>query len=395
MERNIKKIKYVEVKTEYKHLRALISKWQKGKVLAIKLVGPQGTAKTTLAITLAKEFNSHYEIVDGSDELERRDLEGVLNITKGETIFTPGPIVKAIQIANEKGICFLIMNEVNAILESVQVGFNSLLSEGHVNLNSNAGERYCLNEDAKLIVIATMNLKVCGINELQEAFDDRYYLNKIMEYADAKTESRIIVEITGCKKEMADLIVEVAQQFRQAAMNPNEMTISKIFSTRLSVNFANVVSLMGVEFLNENITDMIVNKLCKEPGEVETGIKILQGKDFKNRLYNILADVKEVEEPTMEINDESMESIVNEIMEKEKSDVAPVKVDPKPKVVLTKFLLNSWTRKEIKDYCRANGISGYSKKVKDEIIALVLNHEKKVVELKKEFRRNWKSILIF
>ncbi|MHA1472718.1 MAG: AAA family ATPase, partial [Promethearchaeota archaeon] len=46
-----------------------------GRCIGILLHGPPGTGKTLLATTLAREFNSSYFIIDGSPDLDRRDIE--------------------------------------------------------------------------------------------------------------------------------------------------------------------------------------------------------------------------------------------------------------------------------------------------------------------------------
>ena len=391
-----KEIRYVEINNEYKHLYSFIESFPKGKVCSFFLSGPPGTAKTTLAMQLAKDFGSEMEIIDGAEELDRRDLEGSWQIRKDEgTVFVPGPLVKVFEKANANGICFLIANEVNAIRTSEQVSFNSMLSEAHINLISNAGEQYSLNKDAKLVVIGTMNYKVCGINELQEAFDDRFYLNKEMKYAPPKREAEIIVAVSGCKKELAALIVDVAQEFRQAATK--EMSIPKIFSTRLAVNFAQTITRMGLNYVEENIEDMIVNKLCKEPSEIETGRRLLQGKDFENRIRNIYTEKAEVIviedlEEDFEVDnyeedfEEDLELLDSEYdAEKKAIDIMKEVLESGVKAsIVSKNELWEMTRKQLCQFCRDNGISGFSKKTKPILIELISKHLEKENDIKKQ-----------
>jgi len=369
MERG-KKVRYVEIGNEYRHLKSFIESFPAGEVCSIMLFGPPGTAKTTLAIKLAQDFKADYEVVDGSEEIERRDLEGVWVIKKEEgTVFVPGTLVKAIEGANKNKIYFLIMNEPNAIRPTEQIGFNSLLSEAHINLFSNAGQRYELESDAKLVVIGTMNLNVLGVNELQEAFDDRFWMNKLMEYAPAHQEVKILCEMSGCKKQVAELIVDVAHKFREAA-SPQQLSIPKVFSTRLAVNFAKIVTRMKNDYIEENVRDMIVNKLAKEPAEIQTAQGILAGKDFVGELKLMLSEDT--------IDPEVKERILKEVEEETKVEEETIK----PK--LTVGIVNNWTRKEIKDWMRKNGVHGYSGKRKAELVQMVLKHQEREEQLKKE-----------
>jgi len=69
------KIEYIQQRDEFDYLKNLIDSVDKGKCIGILLDGPSGTGKTLLAISLAKTFNASYYIIDGSPDLDRRDIE--------------------------------------------------------------------------------------------------------------------------------------------------------------------------------------------------------------------------------------------------------------------------------------------------------------------------------
>jgi len=287
---------YIQQKNELDYLMKVIDAAPSGRTLGILLQGPPGTGKTLLAITLAKMKGSNYYIIDGSPQLDRRDIEGNWEIMKGDTIFNEGPLVLGLKDANSCKVkmAFIIINEINAIRPSEQISMNSLLSESHINLINKASERVELAEDAKVIVIGTMNRNVLGINSLQEAFNDRFFLNLTIEYPEKAKEAEIVSKISKCSLKLADLIIEAGQHLRKMAENGS---VSKIFSTRMGVNFASVLTSMGASYVEENIKSMIVTKLSDEADEEESIKQMLSGLKFESRLKEILTVAKPTETP--------------------------------------------------------------------------------------------------
>ncbi len=274
-------------------MKALINSLGKGSCIGILLHGPPGTGKTLLATSLAKEFNSSYFIIDGSPDLDRRDIEGNWELINGDTKFNHGPLTRAIIRANSKGISFIVINEINAIRESEQISLNSLLSESHINLISKGFERYSLKKSSKLVIIGTMNKGVIGINKLQEAFEDRFLVCPEITYPSKKKEIEIAVKLSGCKKMVAETVVDAARQIRKQAIK--DFSITKIFSTRLIVNFCLIVSNMSPDYLRYNIENVIINKLGENQEEKKSIAMILDGKLFEDNLkkyLNLRSDVK-------------------------------------------------------------------------------------------------------
>ncbi|TXT62880.1 MAG: Denitrification regulatory protein NirQ [Promethearchaeota archaeon] len=281
-----KSITYIQQENEFDYLHTLIDSVEPGSCTGILLYGPPGTGKTLLAISLAKRFNSQYFIIDGSPDLDRRDLEGYWELIQGGTTFNYGPLTQAIQIANEEGISFIIINEINAIRDSEQISLNSLLSENHINLISKGFEKFELNSESKLIIIGTMNKGVIGVSQLQSAFEDRFVVCPEIKYPEKQKEVQIATKITNCKKSLAELVVDAARQIRKQAIE--DYSLTKIFSTRLIVNFCYIVSKMPPKYLRENIENIIINKLGENKEERKSIAMILDGKMFEGRLKDIL-----------------------------------------------------------------------------------------------------------
>lgn len=281
------------------------------------LHGPPGTGKTLLAISLAKSYNASYYIIDGSPDLDRRDIEGNWELLRGDTKFNYGPLTMAIKEANESGISFIIINEINAIRENEQISLNSLLSESHINLISKGFEKHEISPKSKLVILGTMNKGVTGINKLQEAFEDRFIICPEINYPLKHKEIEIVSKISGCKGKIAEIVVDTARQIRKQAIQ--DFSLTKIFSTRLIVNFCMLISKMPPTFLKNNIENVIINKLGNTPEEKKSIAMILDGKMFESKIREELQENKHPVELIWETNiDTSNEKTNNIIIETRK-----------------------------------------------------------------------------
>ncbi|TXT56330.1 MAG: Denitrification regulatory protein NirQ [Promethearchaeota archaeon] len=281
-----KTVSYIQQVDEFDYLKSLINSVEKGNCFGILLYGPPGSGKTLLATSLSNSFHSRYFMVDGSPDLDRRDLEGNWELINGDTRFNYGPLTMAIKDANENGIAFIIINEINAIRESEQISLNSLLSESEINLISKGFEKHKLSPNSKLIIIGTMNKGVVGINKLQEAFEDRFIVCPEINYPNKEKEIEITKKISNCKEGVAEIAVDAARQIRKQATE--DYAISKIFSTRLIVNFCYLISKMSPKYLKRNIENVIINKLGETVEERKSIAMILDGKMFEEKLRNAL-----------------------------------------------------------------------------------------------------------
>ena len=291
---------------------------EKGKCLGILLQGPPGTGKSLLAISLAKSFNASYYIIDGSSDLDRRDLEGNWELFNGDTKFNYGPLTRGIEDANKDGIAFIIINEINAIRECEQISLNSLLSENHINLISKGFERYELNKKSKLTIIGTLNKGVLGVNKLQEAFEDRFIASPEITFPLRPKEIEIATKVSGCKRILAEIVVDAARQIRKQAIK--DFSITKIFSTRLVVNFCLVVSKMPPNYLKYNIKNIIINKLGETQEERKSIALLLDGKMFESKIRNMLnpEPKSEIHNPSTQLMNATEIEIINKVKKRVK-----------------------------------------------------------------------------
>lgn len=349
------KITYIQQEDEYDYLKAFIDTTPKGRCTGILLIGPPGTGKTLLATDLALNFKASCYVIDGSPDLDRRDLEGCWEIKEKGTELVYGQLVRAIQDANKDGIAFVLINEINAIRESEQISFNSLLSEEAIDLVSKAGERWELNPDSKLVIIGTMNPGVTGVVKLQDAFDDRFRTNLEIGYPKKSKEIEIVKNMAKCSKEIASVVVDAGRQLRKA--NIQDMSIPKPFSTRKMVNFCETVSRMPPKFIRRNIETMIINKIAEDATSKKSVATILHGKLFESKLKNAVLSFqgkKEAAGTTAAMTEDPEEATDRYIVNKMKKEIASYLATHEKKefVVLKTGYLRWQPLQQLWDDCR-------------------------------------------
>jgi len=147
--------------------------------------GDTGGAKTALALALSREFmNKEPELVSFHGEINVYQLFGKSEIRENETVFVPGPAVRAM----EAGVP-LILDEINA-------GSPELLKRMNVIMQLRPGDRFTVQEDSGrqvivqpgFCIIATANYKSArykGVDVMSTEFKNRFGVNvRYVNYPD-------------------------------------------------------------------------------------------------------------------------------------------------------------------------------------------------------------------
>jgi len=231
---------------------------------------PPGLGKTVLGSFLATCYKCPYQIINCVNSMIDLDLLGNQILIGEGTKWQDGPIPSIIRAANHHKMAILIINELNALTVNAQMGFNPLLDKQEgVILTQNNNEFVNLSDDSHLLIIATMNPDVMGINDLQASVRDRASAIIEMTYPSIEKESWLIQQLTGLDENWSLMYCEVIAECRRAKFVDN--TVTKAPSTRAIIDWINYSKVWGA-MLSFKLT--IANRYCAGNNELEKKILI-------------------------------------------------------------------------------------------------------------------------
>ncbi|WP_371803849.1 AAA family ATPase [Candidatus Lokiarchaeum ossiferum] len=240
---------------------------------------PPGLGKTVMGGFLAKCYKCPYQIVNCVSSMIDLDLLGSQILVGENTVWQDGPITSIIRATNQYSMGILIINELNALTVNAQMALNPLLDrqEGVV-LTQNNNEFVKMENHAHLLIIASMNPDVLGINDLQDSVRDRASAILSMNYPTIEKEAWLIQRLTSINEEWATKYCEVIAECRKA--NIVDKTISKAPSTRALIDWINYSTVWG-PFLAFELT--IANRYCAgiNMDEAQILLRIASGKGVK------------------------------------------------------------------------------------------------------------------
>ena len=239
-------------------------------VLTFYFFSPPGLGKTVLGGYLAACYKCPYQIINCVNSMIDLDLLGSQILIGESTKWQDGPIPSIIRAANHSKMAILIINELNALTVNAQMALNPLLDKQEgVILTQNNNEFVNLSEDSQLLIIATMNPDVMGINDLQASVRDRASAIIEMTYPSLEKESWLIQQLTGLDEKWALMYCEVIAECRRAKFVDN--TVTKAPSTRAIIDWINYSIVWG-PMLSFKLT--IANRYCAGNNEMEKKILI-------------------------------------------------------------------------------------------------------------------------
>ena len=202
------------------------------------------------------------------------DLLGCHVLVGQETAWQDGPLTSIVRAANEFGMGILIVNELNALTLNAQMALNPLLDKQEcVVLTLNNNEVVKVHHDAHLLVIASMNPDILGVNDLQDSVRDRSNIILTIDYPSIQKEAEIVAKITGVPLESCLRYAEVINECR--LLKTVDHKISKAPSTRGLIDWIRYSARMGIETAFELA---IVNKYGTTPEECAAIQMVARGK---------------------------------------------------------------------------------------------------------------------
>jgi dynein-related subfamily AAA family protein len=188
------------------------------------LAGPKGSAKSLSIASYCAEKKYPIITFDCSEDVRRSDLVGMF-VPRGDQIpFVLGPVTSAFEIANEVGVCVLLLEEISSLSPAVQKVLNPVTDFRRALAVPTAKRFFRLNSEAKLWFVGTMVSDSIG--------GDVYALNSDLKsrvrmiplgYPGKDDERKIVTEVlhkagVPVNADMLKNVLTLAQESRQGAL---------------------------------------------------------------------------------------------------------------------------------------------------------------------------------
>ncbi len=198
--------------------------------LPLLIKGPTGCGKTRFIEHMGEKLNRKVYTVVCHDDLSAADLVGRHLIDENGTYWQDGPLTKAVR---EGGICYL--DEIIEARKDTTVVLHSLADYRRVLPIDRTGELIHAHPDFMLVVSYNPGYQN-ALKGMKPSTKQRF-LSLTFDYPDANIEKEIIIKESGVSAEVAQKLVNIAQEIRRL----DDSDIQEAVSTRLLVYAAKLI----------------------------------------------------------------------------------------------------------------------------------------------------------
>ncbi len=198
--------------------------------LPLLIKGPTGCGKTRFIEHMGEKLNRKVYTVVCHDDLSAADLVGRHLIDENGTYWQDGPLTKAVR---EGGICYL--DEIIEARKDTTVVLHSLADYRRVLPIDRTGELIHAHPDFMLVVSYNPGYQN-ALKGMKPSTKQRF-LSLTFDYPDANTEKEIIIKESRVSAEVAQKLVNIAQEIRRL----DDSDIQEAVSTRLLVYAAKLI----------------------------------------------------------------------------------------------------------------------------------------------------------
>ncbi len=226
--------------------------------LPILLKGPTGCGKTRFVAHMAARLNLNLDTIACHDDLTAADLTGRYLIKNNETIWSDGPLTRAVR---RGGICYL--DEVVEARKDVTVVLHPLTDDRRILPLDRTGETLHAPDDFMLVI--SYNPGYQSVLKTLKPSTRQRFVAIAFDYPKPEIEAAIVSRETGLDLDACRTLVRLAGRLR--ALKGQDLEEGA--STRLLVACASLI-VDGVK-RDQTIEAALIEPLTDDP-DVKTGL---------------------------------------------------------------------------------------------------------------------------
>lgn len=206
--------------------------------LPVLIIGETGTGKTTAVRNLAGRTGRPYRRVNLNGGTTADELVGRTLLNKEGTYWADGILTDAVRRGH-----WILIDEINAAGADVLFALHSLLDDDKMLvLTEKNNEVVRPHKDFRLFATMNPSGDYAGTREINKALMSRFPLVLTASYPKEQEEVKIVVERTNIKHDLAEGLVKIAGDARNAH---REAKMDFPFSTRDVLNTALIAVSLG------------------------------------------------------------------------------------------------------------------------------------------------------
>jgi MoxR-like ATPase len=209
----------------------------------ILLMSDAGAGKNHLAEALSADLKCPLTCLSLNSDVTNDEIVGSLSLRgfKHGTVWNDGYWTAFFRLATTGKRCIVVLDEINAVSHGIGFRFHACLDERRaLTLIEKPGRETLVDEQKKLIVIATMNPDYRGTKPLNQALQRRFKVKLTLDYNEVV--ERKLLTARGIKGIQLDRLIALAHRLRKSY---HDTDLNQPFGTADMLNYAENVRLHG------------------------------------------------------------------------------------------------------------------------------------------------------
>ena len=222
----------------------MVNKMSRIRNVNIRMSGPAGCGKTSLAAQYAAKHGLPMFLVNCGNVREPRDWFGYRDLDKDKNlIWHESLFVKMIETPN----AVIILDETNRCPASTLNTLYPILDNRRQTYLEEAGRNLTVAEGVTFWCCHNDGNQFTGTTQMDEAFSDRTSLVNECKFLSIPDESNMLHSRTGLSQDICLKLAEVADQVRKKSLMDISESFSKPISTRMLEEAAFAFAVAGPE----------------------------------------------------------------------------------------------------------------------------------------------------